>query len=202
MSDVASYQASEAGHPVRIVVHDDLRRSRLTVFFRLILALPHLIVVSLWAIVAFFVAIVGWFAALFGRRLPDGIHAFQERFLRYSTHVTAYLFLVADPFPRFTGEAGSYPVDLEVDGPTEQNRWTIGFRIILAIPALIIASVLSNLLQILAFVGWFYALATGRMSRGIRDLSVYCIRYAVQTYAYVLLLTERYPSLSGGPIAP
>jgi Domain of unknown function (DUF4389) len=202
MSDVASYLASEAGHPVRLVVNDDLQRSRLTVFFRLILAIPHLIVVSVWGIVAFVLAIVGWFAALFGGRLPDGLHQFQARFLRYATHVTAYFYLVANPFPGFGGEAGSYPIDVEIDGPTEQNRWTIGFRIILAIPALIIANVLGYLLQILAFVGWFYALFTGRMSRGIRDLAAYCVRYTMQTYAYTLLLTQRYPSLSGGPIAP
>ena len=29
------------GHPVRLVVTDDCRRSRLTVFFRLLLAIPH-----------------------------------------------------------------------------------------------------------------------------------------------------------------
>jgi len=201
MSDVASYPASEAGHPVRLVVNDDLRRSRLTVFFRIILAIPHFVVVTLWAVLAVLVAIAGWFAALFGGRLPDGIHAFQARFLRYATHVSAYLYLVADPFPAFSGDR-EYPVDLEVDGPADQNRWTIGFRIVLAIPALLIASVLSNLLEILAFVGWFYALATGRMSRGIRDLSAYCLRYSMQAYAYVLLLTGRYPSLSGGPIEP
>lgn len=202
MSDVATAEAAEASHPVRLVVNDDLQRSRLTVFFRLILAIPHLIFLSLWAIVAFLVAIAGWFAALFTGRLPDGLHEFQARFLRYATHVSSYVFLVADPFPGFTGAFGSYPLDLEVDGPLEQSRLTVFFRLILAIPALILANVLGYLLEILAFVGWFYALFTGRMSRGIRDLSAYCVRYSAQTYAYVLLLTQRYPSLSGGPIAP
>ena len=30
-------------HPVQLVVEDDLQRNRLTVFFRLILAIPHFI---------------------------------------------------------------------------------------------------------------------------------------------------------------
>ena len=30
-------------HPVRLVLADDLRRSRLTVCFRLLLALPHFV---------------------------------------------------------------------------------------------------------------------------------------------------------------
>jgi hypothetical protein len=201
MSDVATAGAAEASHPVRLVVTDDLQRSRLTVFFRLILAIPHLLWLSLWALAAFFVAIVCWFAALVTGRLPDGLHGFQARFLRYGTHVTSYVCLVADPFPAFSG-ANAYPIDLEVDGPVEQSRVTVFFRLVLAIPALILASVLHQLLNVLAFVGWFYALFTGRMSGGIRDLSAYCVRYSMQTYAYALLLTQRYPSLSGGEIAP
>ena len=39
-------------HPLRMVVTDDLQRNRLTVFFRLLLVIPHLIVLLLWAIVA------------------------------------------------------------------------------------------------------------------------------------------------------
>ena len=39
-------------HPIQVVVTDDLRRSRLTVFFRGLLVIPHLIVLILWSIAA------------------------------------------------------------------------------------------------------------------------------------------------------
>jgi hypothetical protein len=58
--------------------------------------------------------------------------------------------------------------------------------------------VLSVVLQVASFVGWFAALALGRMPRGMRDLMAYCLRYQAQTYAYLLLLTGRYPSLASG----
>ena len=32
----------------------------------------------------------------------------------------------------------------------------------------------------------------------MRDLLAYCLRYQMQTYAYVFLLTSRYPSLASG----
>ena len=48
--------------PIRIVVTDDLERSRVTVFFRLLLAIPHLIVVLLWGIAAFAVTVILWIA--------------------------------------------------------------------------------------------------------------------------------------------
>jgi hypothetical protein len=53
--------------------------------------------------------------------------------------------------------------------------------------------------QLLAFLGWFYCLATGQMHEGMRDLSAWMVRYELQTYAYAYLLTGRYPSLAGGP---
>jgi Domain of unknown function (DUF4389) len=184
-----------SGYPVHVVVTDDLRRSRLTVFFRLLLALPHFLWLTLWGIAALVAWIANWFATLVAGRSPDGLHAFLARFLRYGTHVNAYAYLLADPYPGFGGAPG-YPVDVEVDPPVPQSRTTVFFRIVLAIPALLIARILGYLLQLLAFLGWFVCLFSGRMPKGMRDLGVYCLRYDQQTIAYVLLLTGRYPPLS------
>jgi uncharacterized membrane protein (DUF485 family) len=183
-------------HPARLVVTDDLRRNRLTVFFRLILAIPHLVWYVLWSVVAAFAILVNWVATLINGSSPEGLHKFLAAWVRYSTHLTAYLYLVADPFPGFRGRLGTYPVDLEIDGPEPQNRWKTGFRFILAIPALILMSVLQYVIQIIGFLGWFVCLALGRMPQGMRDLSAYCLRFQAQTYAYAAVLTDRYPSLS------
>ena len=51
----------------------------------------------------------------------------------------------------------------------------------------------------MALLGWFYILFTGRMHEGMRNLGAWMERYVVQTYGYVLLLTGRYPDLSGAP---
>jgi Domain of unknown function (DUF4389) len=53
--------------------------------------------------------------------------------------------------------------------------------------------------NIVAFLGWFYSLVFGRMNQGMRDTSVWLFRFEVQTYAYVFLLTSRYPNLAGAP---
>ncbi|MGH3092567.1 MAG: DUF4389 domain-containing protein, partial [Gaiellaceae bacterium] len=131
-------------HPIRVVVEDDLERSRLTVLFRLLLAIPHLIWLLLWSIGALVAAIVNWFATLALGRSPDSLHGFLAAYVRYATHVYAYLSLAANPFPGFTGEAGSYPVDVEIEPPAPQNRWKTGFRIVLVIPALILANALAG----------------------------------------------------------
>jgi hypothetical protein len=190
-----------AAHPIGLVVDDDLQRNRLTVFFRLLLAIPQAIWICIWAIVAELAVLVAWFAALFTGRVPDGLHNFLARFLRAGTHLTAYVFLLADPWPPFGGEPGSYPVDLRVDPAAPQSRLTVFFRIFLAIPAMLLTYVFRLVNQIVAFLGWFYCLATGHMHQGMRDVSAWMLRYEVQTYAYLLLLTNRYPSFAGGPTA-
>ncbi len=201
MTDASLTQASAETHPIRLVNNDDLERNRLTVFFRLILAIPHFIFLTLWLFLLYLVAWIFWLIALFTGRLPDGIHAFVGKFTRYSTRVYAYMSLLADPFPPFSGAEGGYPIDLQIDPPQQQNRLGIFFRILLAIPAFLLAYVLRLLMNMLAFVGWFYALFTGRMSRGIEDLGAFALRYEAQTFAYAFLLTSRYPSLGGGPSA-
>jgi len=201
MSDVLSTPAAAADHhPVGLVVTDDLHRNRLTVFFRLLLAIPHFIVVGLWGILVNLVVIVAWACGVVTGRVPDGLHTFMSTWLRYATRVTAYVFLLADPFPQF-GAGGAYPVDARIDSAEIQSRLTVGFRIFLAIPAVLLTYVFRMVNQIVALLGWFYCLFTGRMHEGMRDLSAWLLRYETQTWGYVLLLTGRYPSLSGGPTA-
>lgn len=181
-------------HPVRLAVTDDLRRNRLTVFFRLLLAIPHYVWIWAWSMLAIYVAgPVNWLATLIMGRSPDALHRFFAAYTRYRTHLTAYLTLLADPYPGFLGARG-YPVDVEIAPPQPQNRLLVCFRIILAIPALIVTYVLVALQYVLAFFAWFACLATGRMPEGMRNLGTYVTRYEAQTNAYVFLLTDRYPS--------
>lgn len=181
------------GHPIRIVVSDDLERSRLTVLFRLLLAIPHFVWIALWSIAAFFAAVASWFVALVTGRVPNALHRFLAAYVRYGTHVAAFVYLVGRRFPGFTGRTGSYGIDLEIAAPGRQSRWKTLFRLFLALPALLLASALGGVLLVLAVLAWFYALVTGRMPEGLRNLGAACLRYSAQTYAYFFLLTDRYP---------
>jgi hypothetical protein len=212
-------------HPIRVVVTDDLRRSRLTVFFRLLLAIPHIVWLILWTIVIVLTAIVNWFATLIVGRSPTSLHNFTAAYVRYSVHVRAYLFLAANPFPGFTGEPGSYPIDVEIAPPAPQRRLVTLFRILLAIPALLLSTALAGsnfsfstgrspgrgsssgggaggggLSVFAAFFGWFVSLVRARMPQGFRDLLAFGLRYEAQVGGYVLLLTDRYPS--SNPLDP
>lgn len=201
--------SSPALHPIRLVVHDDLARSRLTVFFRLFLAIPHLLWAALFAIGAFWAAFISWWVTLFTGRSPKGLHNFLAGFVRYVTQVEAYVLLAANPFPGFYfgDESKGYPVDLEIDEPAPQRRLVTGFRIIFALPALLISLALTGgggysgyyragagAASVAAIFIWFAALARARAPRGLRDLATWGIGYSAQLAGYLFLLTDRYPS--------
>ena len=180
-------------HPVTLRAGDERARNRLTVAFRLVLAIPHLVWHSLWAIAVFSAAIAGWIAALATGRLPDPLHRFFGAFVRYATHVGSYLYILGDPFPGFLGRPDSYPVDLEIDGPQPQHRAKTAFRIFLAVPAWLVASAFGGVAALAAVGAWFSALFTGRIPDGLHGLIAWALRYVAQLYSYLLFLTDRYP---------
>jgi hypothetical protein len=183
--------------PIGLELHDELRRSRLTVFFRLLLAFPHFVWLTLWGILALLAAIASWAATLVLGRTPAALHRFLSAYLRYQLHVSAFVSLVANPFPGFAGSAGSYPAEAVIDAPQRQNRWTVGFRLLLALPAWFLAAAYGSLLWPVAVLGWFAALATGAMPRRLRNTGAHAVRYVTQVYGYLFLLTDAYPY--GGP---
>jgi hypothetical protein len=186
---------------IRLESSDDLRRNRLTVFFRLLLVIPHLIWLVLWGIVALFAAIGNWFATLFTRTSPAGLHRFLAAYLRYQLHVGAYLYLIGNPFPGFAGERGSYPIELRIADRAPQNRWIVGFRLVLALPAAILTAAFGSFLFTVAILGWFASLFTGTMPLGLRNAGVLALRYTAQFYGYFFLVTDAYP-YSGPNVAP
>jgi 2-(1,2-epoxy-1,2-dihydrophenyl)acetyl-CoA isomerase len=189
-------EAFDRLHTVTLRNQDDGRRWRLTTLLRVPLALPHYYLVEYWGLVAALVGIVNWFVALALGRTPRPVHDYLARYLRYATHVSAYLLLLADPYPRFRGWEGTYPVDLRIDPPVQQPRWKIALRLPMALPAVVFAYVLFVVAAVVAILSWFVALAVARVPAGFQGLGAYCVRYQAQTYAYLLLLTDRYPTLA------
>ena len=192
----------EKPRAVRLNRRDDLRRSRLTVFFRGLLYLVHLFWLVLWGIAAVLALIASWFATLAMGRTPRALHRFLAAYIRYVVHVSAYATIVANPFPGFVGAPGTYPIEVEIDGPEPQHRLKTLFRLILAIPAFLISGTLSWALFLVAIYGWFVGLFLGRMPLGLRNLGAYAIRYSAETNAYLFLLTDVYPYSGPWEFAP
>jgi hypothetical protein len=180
-------------HPVRLRDGGERSRNRLLVLFRLPLAVPHFVWLTLWSIVAFVVAVAGWVVALVIGRVPDPLHRFLGAFIRYSTHVVSFLYLLGGPYPGFLGRAGSYPVDLEIDPPRPQPRLKTLFRMFLALPALLAGGAFSTVMLVAGIGAWWAGLVVGRIPEGLKGLLAWTVRYQAQLYGYLLLVTGHYP---------
>jgi hypothetical protein len=180
---------------MRVTDTEPLRRRRLVVLLRPILLFPHYIVLSIWALLLIPVVPLGWLASLMRGRLPSFFHRFLAAYLRYQGQVTAWLYLLSAtyPDPLHTKE---HPFRIEVPDGRQQRRLVTLFRLPLAIPALVLASVFNVILTALGVGAWFVALARGRTTAGLEELGTFCLRYQLETQAYLLLLTYRYPNLA------
>ena len=194
-------------------------RNRLTVSFRLILAIPHLLLVGgigmgfalqggngnvssslgsetgLLGAVAYILAIVSWFTIVIGGSHIPAIRQYTSFYLQWRVRALSYLMLLQDGYPPF-GDA-AYPASLtfvEPEGP--RRRVSVAFRLILIIPHLIVVGLLTLAWWITSLVAWFAILLTGNYPAGLYDFGVGVLRWFIRVEGYLLLLVDEYPPFS------
>src|SRR5262245_20490709 len=203
-------------YPVSVDVQPSLTgRNRLTTAFRLILAIPHLILVGgttigfasrdrnlnaggeggLLGAIVFFLAVVSWFTIVIAGVHILGIRQFSLFFLRWRTRALAYLMLLTDAYPPF-GDA-SYPASFAIDEPAQpRNRLSVALRLILAIPHFLILAFLMVGWGFASIGAWFVILFTGSYPSALVEFSVGAMRWRLRVEAYLLLLVDEYPPFS------
>ena len=188
-------------------------RNRLTAAFRIILAIPHALLVGgpglniggthvgsstgVLGLVAGVCAIINWFAIVFSGRAIIGLLDLERFYLKWRANVLAYEALLRDEYPPF-GD-GAYPA-VELTLPAQiiegRSRLTVGFRLILAIPHIIVFAVLTIAWLVTAVVGWFAILFTGVYPEGLWRFGEGVMRWGLRLESYLLLLHDEYPPFS------
>jgi pilus assembly protein TadC len=204
-------------YPVSVSVEPSLaNRNRLTTAFRLILAIPHLILVGglgfgfatqgnsrttvgsetgLLGAVAIFLSIVSWFTIVFAGTHIAGIREFTSFYLRWRVRALAYFLLLEDAYPPF-GDA-PYPASIQlVDPAAPRDRLTVAFRLILAIPHFIVLFFVLLAWCVTTIAAWFAILFTGNYPRALSDFGVGALRWRMRVESYLLLMVDEYPPFS------
>ncbi len=205
--------AQASDHPVQLSIDYPESSNRLTAFFRLILAIPiivvstllvglntnlelektTLIVISSPATLFFAVLLM----VLFRKKYPRWWFDFNLELRRFLTRVEVYCALMQDAYPS-TDEGQSAHVDIEY--PENLNRWLPLVKWLLAIPHYIVLAVLGIIAFVLLIVVWFAILITGRYPRAIFDFLVGVGRWGLRVDAYAFMLaTDRYPPFRLSP---
>jgi hypothetical protein len=168
-----------------------------------LLAIPHMVILYVISFVAQVVGFISWLAILFTGKLPEGMAGVQMLYLRYTARVYAYAGFLVEEYPPFTfattaedpGDAGPLRVDFQpaLEG---RNRLTTFFRLLLAIPHLVVLAIVFLGVAICWVIAFFAVLFTGRWPAGLRDFVVGALRWNLRANAYVFLLTDEYPPFS------
>lgn len=187
--------AASAPYPVSINIDYPEGLSRWKIFVKWLLIIPHLVVLSLFALLYFITAIIAFFAILLTGRYPRGLFDLAVGFYRWQLRVNVYTWLMRDEYPPF-GVGGDYPARLVVAYPEQLSRWKPLVKWLLAIPHMIILYGYALLAEVITFVAFFAILFTGRYPRALFDLVAGYYRWSTRVQLYAFLLTDQYPPFS------
>jgi hypothetical protein len=213
----------EISYPVTYDVQRPEKYNRLTVLFRIILAIPQVILVGdvgyhyaplafsissdssqsvtpvlftgiLTAVLGFLV-FLAWWAILFTARFPSSFQPFCISIFKWRQNVQAYLNLQTDGYPPF-GFDRPYELNVAVTPDATHNRLTSFFRWFMAIPHFIVLFFLMIGQAFVSIVAWFAILFTGEYPAGMYRFSVGVSRWLARVEAYTYLFVDQYPPFS------
>lgn len=201
-------------YPVTLDIDYSDKSDRLTVFFRLILAIPIFIILGLvtgyeniddnttnavkWGVAAGGIIIVPTLLMILIRqKYPKWWYNWNLELTKFSIRVCTYLFLLRDEYPS-TDEEQAVHIDIPYpDVKKDLVNWMPLVKWLLAIPHVIVLCFLWIGAIIAVILAWFAILFTGTHPKGIFDFIVGVMRWTLRVNAYALLLTtDEYPPFS------
>jgi hypothetical protein len=209
--------ATENAYPARLDIEYQAEHNRLTTFFRLILAVPIVIILILLTgtggetfttdtaqtmsasgggiIVG--LSLVTGLMIIFRKRYPRWWFNFALELNRFTTRVNAYLLLLTDQYPSTVDKQS---VTLDIDYPKvkqELNNLMPLVKWLLALPHYIVLFALTIAAFVVTIIAWFAILFTGKYPKSLFDFVVGVTRWNLRVTAYSLLLvTDKYPPFS------
>jgi hypothetical protein len=91
-------------YPIEVKVEYPEKLSRLTTFFRALMAIPQYIVLYFVSIAAGVVLVISWFAIVFTGRYPKSLFSFVTWYFRWNVRFSGYMYLLTDKYPPFSGD--------------------------------------------------------------------------------------------------
>lgn len=204
-------KAMSKKYPISFTIdYPDRSLDRLTTFFRIIVAIPILILLS--SISAATVSHYGSHSTteiaggagllffgpllmvLFRQKYPRWWFDWNLELLRFTNRVAVYLALIDDRYPS-TDEEQSVHLDIPYpDAKTDLNRWLPLVKWFLAIPHYFVLFFLDIAAFISIILAWFVIIFTGHYPRSIFNFVEGVLRWnnRVISYAFILV-TDVYP---------
>jgi hypothetical protein len=184
-------------YPVAYEADFNSEPNRWSTFFRLILAIPWLIVAYAYLIAAFFTHIFAWVAVVILGRYPQWLYSFNSGVVRYLVRTNAWVYLQTDAWPSFgIAEDPAYPIRVQIAPAAEsQSRLKAFFRGILILPMLILSYAINYIHLWIGVVAWLTIVFRGYLPEGINSALTFVNGFYARLYGYFALLTDDYPPI-------
>ncbi len=202
-------------YPVQYEADFNPEPNRWTTFFRPLLAIPWIIVALFWGILFLFTHLFAWVAVVILGRYPKWLYEFNSGVVRYGVRTGAWVYLQTDEWPPFgLSDDPSYPIRVNFAPRAEsQSRLKAFFRLILALPMLIVSYAVNYMHLWVAVIAWLTIVFRGYQPQGVNSALTFVNSFYARLYGYVALLTDDYPPIgeekadNGGaappaPVAP
>lgn len=204
-------QLEQPAYPVTFSVdYPDRQLDRVTTFFRLIVAIPILIVLGSvaggtwqWSYEDAEAAAAGaggllffgpLLLILFRQKYPRWWFDWNLELQRFINRVACYLALMNDRYPSTDDHQSVHLQYRYPDVPVELNRFLPLVKWFLAIPHYIVLFFLHIGLIVAVIIAWFAVLFTGRYPRGLFDFVEGVLRWQNRVTGYAFtLVTDQYP---------
>ena len=170
-------------------------RSRISTLFRAILIIPHFIVMNAWQYLAQVLGFLQWWIILFTGKRNKSIWGLQNAWLGYAARVNAYWGLMFDKWPNIGTEPSGEPTTYSFEYEQKARRLSNFFRVIWAIPALIISLVIMVFAIVASILCWFAIIIIGKQPKGLFHFLNKVHQFMTQVNSYLLLMTDSYPKL-------
>jgi hypothetical protein len=199
-------------YPIQYEADFNPEPNRWTTFFRLILAIPWLIVGAFWGLVLAFTHLFAWVAIIVLGRYPQWLYDFNSGVVRFSIRISAWIYLQTDQWPPFgLSDDPNYPIRVNISPAAErQSRLKALFRWILVLPVALVLSYGTSYIQMLAgAVAWLTIVFRGYLPQGLHDMMTFVNSFHARVFGYLMFLTDDYPPIglekaqgSGTPAQP
>ncbi len=172
--------------------------NRWTTFFRLILAIPWLIVALFWGLLFIFTHFIAWIAIIILGRYPKWLYDFNTGVVRFGVRVMAWTYLQTDVWPPFgLADDPNYPIRVHFPPiAARQSRLKALFRLILVLPLeVVIYFGISNLHAGAGAIAWLTIVFRGYLPEAINSLFTYVNGFYARVIGYLAFVTDDYPPI-------
>lgn len=171
--------------------------NRWTTFFRPILAIPWLIVGLFWGILFLFTHFFAWIAIIILGRYPEWLYEFNSGVVRFGVRIGAWIYLQTDEWPPFgLSDDPSYPIRVNIAPRAErQSRLKALFRLILALPMLVVSYAVNYMHLWLAVIAWLTIVFRGYQPEAVNNALTFVNSFYARLYGYIAFLTDDYPPI-------